>query len=513
MSTNDWSKAVSAHRGVEGGAPRLGRAARGLVFEEPLLFARSTPGRVGHSLPPCDVGEEEAGPVEIPDALRRKDIAGFPELSEPEVMRHFVRLSQWNYSIDSGFYPLGSCTMKYNPKINEAAARVEGMALFHPLQPDDEIQGALQLMHELQEDLAEISGMDAVSLQPAAGAQGELAGVMTIRAFHRARGEQRTKILIPESAHGTNPASAALCGYEVVALPAGEDGLLQPDVVRAAMGPDVAGLMITNPNTLGLFESHIEEIAEVVHTGGGFVYMDGANLNAVLGVTRPGDQGVDVMHFNLHKTFSTPHGGGGPGAGPIGVKAALAPFLPRPRVKKDGERYALDWDQPLSIGRVRSFLGNFGMFVRAWVYIREHGPAGLARISEMAVLNANYLRARLREHWNVACDRLCMHEVILNDKGLKEHGVKTLDVAKRLIDYGYHPPTVYFPLVVDGAIMIEPTESETVTTMDEFVDALLRIRDEAQTQPDLLHQAPHAAFRRRLDEVAAVKKLDLRWKG
>ena len=514
MSTHDWSKAVSqgGGHGATSPSPRLGGAARTLAFEEPLLFERSTPGRVGHSLQPCDVSDEEAGPSEISEASAREDIPGFPELSEPEVMRHFVRLSQWNFNIDAGFYPLGSCTMKYNPKINEAAARIEGMALIHPLQREEDLQGALQLMWELEGFLNEISGMDGVSLQPSAGAQGELAGVMTIRAYHESRGEKRTKILIPESAHGTNPASAALSGYEVQALPAGPDGLLHPDVVRAAMGPEVAGLMMTNPNTLGLFESHIAEICEIIHSGGGQVYMDGANLNAVLGVTRPGDQGVDVMHFNLHKTFSTPHGGGGPGSGPIGVKTQLVPFLPRPRVRNEGGKFHLDYDCPQSIGRVRTFLGNFGMFVRAWVYIREHGPAGLSRISEMAVTNANYLRARLREHWNVSHDRLCMHEVILDDKGLKEYGVKTLDVAKRLIDYGYHPPTVYFPLVVPGAIMIEPTESETLATMDEFADALLAIREEARTNPELLHDAPQGAFRRRMDEVAAVKKPDLRWR-
>ena len=483
----------------------------GLVFEEPTLFDLSTEGRIGHSLPPCDVSEDEATGAAIPEGLRRGRIAGFPQLSEPEVMRHFVRLSQWNYSIDSGFYPLGSCTMKYNPKINEVTARLEGFAALHPCQDDADIQGALELMALLEDQLAAVSGMDAVSLQPAAGAQGEITGIMMIRKWHESRGNARSKILIPDSAHGTNPASAALCGYKVVQLPSGPDGLLHPDVVREHMDSEVAGLMVTNPNTLGLFEEHIAEIAEVVHAGGGQVYMDGANLNAVMGVTRPGDQGVDVMHFNLHKTFSTPHGGGGPGAGPVGVRDHLVPHLPTPVIRRSDGGYSLDYDRPGSIGRVRTFYGNFGVLVRAHTYISELGTPGLTGISRLAVLNANYLRSRLKDSFTVAYPRSCMHEVVLSDTGFKELGVQTLDVAKRLIDYGYHPPTVYFPLVVHGALMIEPTESETRVTLDQFADAMLAVLDEAREHPDLLKTAPHNAFRRRLDETQAARHPDLRW--
>jgi glycine dehydrogenase subunit 2 len=402
--------------------------------------------------------------------------------------------------------------MKYNPKLNERAARLPGFAGAHPLQPDALAQGLLALLHRLESWLAEVSGMDRVSLQPAAGAQGELAGIMMIRAYHAQRGQRRHKVLVPESAHGTNPASAALNGYQVVAVPAGDDGILHPDAVASLMDDDVAALMVTNPNTLGIFERHIAEICDVVHARGGLVYGDGANLNAMLGVTRPGDQGIDVMHFNLHKTFSTPHGGGGPGAGPVGVKEILAPFLPAPlvRLREDG-RYELDRERPHSIGRLHGSHGNVGMLVRAYAYVRSLGPDGLRRCAEMAVLNANYLLARLRGRWHVPFDQPVMHECVLSDRALADTGVTTIDVAKRLIDYGYHPPTIYFPLVVEEALMVEPTESETKETLDAFCDAMLRIAEEAETSPDLLREAPHAAPLRRLDEATAARRPVLRW--
>jgi glycine dehydrogenase subunit 2 len=492
----------------------VGNASGGLAYEEPLLFERSRPGRDGIALARLDVPDVAPEDV-LPAELLRDDCEGLPELSEVEVVRHFTRISTWNYAVDLGLYPLGSCTMKYNPKLNEVAARLPGFALSHPLQPAALSQGILELMWELEGALAEISGMDRVSLQPAAGAQGELAGVMIIRAYHEQRGEKRTKVLVPDSAHGTNPASAALNGYEIVSVPSGDDGLLHPDAVAAAMGPDVAALMLTNPSTLGLFEEHIAELCEVVHAGGGLVYGDGANLNAILGITRPGDLGIDVMHFNLHKTFSTPHGGGGPGAGPVGVKNVLAPYLPTPVVRKlsgsEGAGFVLDYEFPHSIGRLHGNLGNVGMLVRAWAYIRSLGPDGLRRCAEMAVLNANYLLARLRDAYHVPYDRTVMHECILSDAKLSGTGVTTLDVAKRLIDHGYHPPTVYFPLIVPGALMIEPTESESREGLDTFVEALLSIEREARADPELVRGAPHATRLSRLDETRAARKPVLRW--
>jgi len=500
-----------SERGPEREGPeRVGHATRGLAWEEPLLFERSREGRAGAALPALDVPEVDLA-RELPGGVR-DDVPGLPELSEVEVVRHFTRLSTWNAAVDLGLYPLGSCTMKYNPKLNERAARLPGFALTHPLQPADAVQGLLALMHRLEAWLAEISGMDAVSLQPAAGAQGELAGIMMIRAYHERRGERRRKVLVPESAHGTNPASAALNGYDVVAVPAGEDGVLHPATVAAAMDEGVAALMVTNPNTLGIFERHIGAVCDVVHAKGGLVYGDGANLNAMLGVTRPGDQGIDVMHFNLHKTFSTPHGGGGPGAGPVGVKAALAPFLPVPVVRegRDG-RYALSEDVPHTIGRLHGHHGNVGMLVRAYAYIRSLGPDGLRRCSEMAVLNANYLLARLRARWHVPFDQPVMHECVLSDRALAETGVTTIDVAKRLIDYGYHPPTIYFPLVVHGALMIEPTESETPEELDRFAAALEAIEEEARRDPERVRSAPHRTRHARLDETRAARHPVLRW--
>ncbi|MHB1400150.1 MAG: aminomethyl-transferring glycine dehydrogenase subunit GcvPB [Trichloromonadaceae bacterium] len=479
----------------------------GLVLNEKLLFEHSDPGRKGYSLSALDVPA-----VELPAELTRSEIQGFPELSEVDVVRHFTRLSTWNYGVDSGFYPLGSCTMKYNPKVNEVAARIPGFTQVHPLTPDELCQGALGLLFQLQQALAEISGFEAITLQPAAGAHGELAGMLMIRAWHESRGARRHKVLIPDTAHGTNPATAALCGYEVVPIPSGPEGVLDLETVAAAMSDDVAALMVTNPNTLGLFESSIVEICQLVHERGGLVYCDGANLNALLGIARPGDLGIDVMHFNLHKTFSTPHGGGGPGAGPVGVTSALAPFLPLPVVVKDGESYRLCSDRPHSIGRLKAFYGNFGVLVRAWAYIRSLGPDGLKLASQMAVLNANYIRARLEGVFHLPYSGRSLHEVVFSDRKLAGD-CHTLDLAKRLIDYGYHPPTIYFPLVVKGAIMIEPTETESLETLDEFCEAMLQIAQEAVDQPELLLQAPMRTRVRRMDETAAARKPRLRWEG
>jgi len=493
---------------------QVGNAAGAVGYEEPLLFERSRPGRVGAALPAAEVPEVDPAAV-LPPALLRDDLPGLPELSEVDVVRHFTRLSTWNAAVDLALYPLGSCTMKYNPKVNERVARLPGFAEAHPLQPPELLQGFLALCFELERHLCEVSGMDRASLQPAAGAQGELCGIMMIRKYHESRGERRTKVLIPDTAHGTNPASAALNGYDVVAIPSGPDGILHPEDVEAAMAEDVAGLMITNPNTLGLFEEHIARICEIVHARGGLVYGDGANLNALLGVTRPGDVGIDVIHFNLHKTFSTPHGGGGPGAGPVGVKNALAPHLPVPVIRRlaesEGGGFGLDADFPLSIGRLHGHFGNAGMFVRAYAYLRSLGPEGLRRCAEMAVLNANYLLARLRDTWHVPYDRPVMHECVLSDKGLHGTGVSTMDVAKRLIDHGYHPPTIYFPLVVHGAIMIEPTESESLEGLDRFAEALLAIEREAREDPERVRGAPHHTRRTRLDETRAARRPGLRW--
>jgi glycine dehydrogenase subunit 2 len=487
-----------------------GNAARGFSYEEDLLFERSRPGRCGVDLPRNDVPEVDAG-AQLGE-LARDTLDGVPELSEVEVVRHFTRLSTWNTAVDLGLYPLGSCTMKYNPKLNERVARLPGFAAAHPLSPASETQGLLALFWQLERFLAEISGMDRVTLQPAAGAQGELAGIMMIRAYHARRGERRTRVLVPDSAHGTNPASAALNGYQVVSVPSADDGILHPGAVAAAMSEDVAGLMITNPNTLGIFETHLAEICEVVHAKGGLVYGDGANLNALVGVARPGDLGIDVMHFNLHKTFSTPHGGGGPGAGPVGVKASLAPHLPTPVVERDANGgYRWNHDLPLSIGRLHGSHGNVGMLVRAFAYIRALGPDGLRRATELAVLNANYLLARLRGAYHVPYANPILHECVVTDRALADTGVTTLDVAKRLIDHGYHPPTVYFPLIVNGALMIEPTESESKEGLDRFADALLAIADEARENPDLVRGAPHSTRRRRLDETRAARKPVLRW--
>jgi len=482
---------------------------RSLRAPEKLLFELSRSGRRGFALPALDVPSGDGADL---DARYTRDaIEGFPELSEVEIVRHYTRLSRLNYAIDLGLYPLGSCTMKYNPKVHETVARLAGFADSHPQLPPAAAQGCLRLMHDLERALCAICGMDRFTLQPAAGAQGELTGIMMARAYHRERGNPRQVVLIPDSAHGTNPASAHIAGYRVEQLPSNERGCVDLGALRRRMSPDVALLMLTNPNTLGVFEGEIQEIASAVHAGGALLYMDGANLNAFVGVARPGDMGVDLHHLNLHKTFSTPHGGGGPGAGPVGVKRHLEPYLPVPTVEKEGETYVLRHDRPKSIGKVRSFFGNFGMFVRTFAYILALGPDGLRRMAETAVLNANYLRRKLESAYHLPYDAPSLHEVVLSDRNLEDTGVHTLDIAKRLMDYGFHPPTIYFPLIVKGALMIEPTESESREELDAFVDAMLRIHEEARSNPDLVRTAPHTTPVRRLDEVGAARNPVIRW--
>jgi glycine dehydrogenase subunit 2 len=484
---------------------------RGLILNEPLVFEQGSPGRTAYSLPPSDVPERKAEAL-IPKRLLRDGIPGLPELSEVDVMRHFTRISQWNYCVDLGFYPLGSCTMKYNPRINEDMARIPGFAKAHPYQPEEVSQGALQLMWELEQYLADVSGMDRVTLQPSAGAHGELTGVMMIRSYHASRGNPRSKILIPDSAHGTNPASSALCGYKVVPVKEGPRGVVEPKAVAEVMDDEVAAIMVTNPNTLGLFEDRIIEVAKIVHAKGGQVYCDGANLNSVMGVSRPGDWGVDVIQINLHKTFSQPHGGGGPGAGPVALKKHLAPFMPVPTVEKQGNRFLLDYKRPKSIGKVRAFYASFGVMVRSYTYIRSMGPAGLRRAAEVAVLNANYILSQLKGVYHLPYDRHCMHECVFTDALQARHDIHTLDIAKRLIDYGFHPPTIYFPLIVKGALMIEPTETESKETIDQFVAAMKRIAQEAQENPELLRLAPHNPRVTRMNETKAAREPKLRWR-
>ena len=472
-----------------------------------LLFESGSAGRSA-VLWPAEAGRMEDA---IPADLLRADIAGFPELGELEVLRHFTRLSQRNFAIESQFYPLGSCTMKYNPKLNETVARYPGFAQVHPLAPSDLLQGALELLYRLERALAEISGMDQVSLQPSAGAQGELTGLMLIRACLTGRGDPRKKIIVPDTAHGTNPASSTLCGYDVVQISSNERGVIDAATVAKTMDESIAALMITNPNTLGLFETNIEAITEVVHAKGGMVYLDGANLNALMGIAKPGHMGVDVLHMNLHKTFSTPHGSGGPGAGPVAVKQTLVDYLPVPRIVKRGERFELDESDAKSVGRVRSFFGNFGILVRAYAYILSLGGDGLEEVSRMALLNANYIRRKLEKNYQIAFNEPCMHECIFTDRLQQKSGVSTLDIAKRLLDYGHHPPTIYFPLVVSGALMIEPTETETRETLDDFVDAMLAIAQEAKNDPELVKNAPYSTPVRRLDEARAARRPVLRW--
>jgi glycine dehydrogenase subunit 2 len=476
-----------------------------------LIFEISKEGRQGCKLPPCDVESIDIKEI-IPKHLLGKTDISLPEVSEVDVVRHFTLLSNKNYGLDAGFYPLGSCTMKYNPKINEDMASVPAFTGIHPYQSEKTVQGSLQLMYELGEKLAEVCGMDQVSLQPAAGAHGELAGLMIIKAFHENRGDfKRKKIIVPDSAHGTNPASANVVGFEIVEIKSNEKGNVDLDSLKAVLSDEIAGLMLTNPNTLGLFDENIKEISCLVHETGGLVYYDGANLNAIMGTSRPGDMGFDVVHMNLHKTFSTPHGGGGPGSGPIGVKKELIEYLPVPIIEKREESFILNYDKPLSIGKVKSFYGNFAILVRAYTYILSMGAQGLKKASEMAVLNANYMKSRLKDYYYLPIDRVCMHEFVLGGlvQGLSE--VTTLDIAKRLLDYGYHPPTIYFPLIIDNAIMIEPTETESLETMDAFIEAMINISKEAKENPQLLKMAPYNTSVRRLDEVRAARNPVLKY--
>jgi glycine dehydrogenase subunit 2 len=473
---------------------------------EPLIFELSSPGRKAYTLPELDV------PVSsIPDGSVRDGLK-LPEVSELEFVRHYTHLSQKNYSIDTVFYPLGSCTMKYNPKVHEKAASIEGLTQVHPLQPAQTVQGSLELMYNLQEALKEISGFAGISLQPAAGAHGEFAGVLIMRAYHASRGDvKRTRVLVPDSAHGTNPATSAMSGFTVVQIPSDGRGNVDLEALKSQCDDTVVGLMLTNPNTLGLFEEHVLEVCETVHACGGLMYGDGANLNALLGIARPGDLGFDVMHFNLHKTFTTPHGGGGPGSGPVGVSPQLAPFLPGPIVQKAGEQYVLDVPEK-SIGRLKAFFGNYGMFIRAYIYIRMLGPEGLRAVADHAVLNANYLKALVSPHFSLAVERTCMHEFVVHGD-VAGTDVRALDVSKRLIDYGYHPPTNYFPLIVHDALMIEPTETESKQTLDGFAEALAKIAEEARDDAETLHSAPHTTPVSRLDEVKAARNPVLCYKG
>ncbi len=522
---SDPSGRGAAFSGAEGGDE--------LTVVEPLIFEASRPERRAVRFPPASAAAREAAAAqpELPASVRRESAPRLPEVSELDLLRHFNRLAHLNHAIDLGFYPLGSCTMKYNPKVNEWAARLPGLADSHPLDPEAMSQGSLELMWLLAELLKEISGFPAVSLQPAAGAHGELTGMLMTRAYHRDRGEgeQRTKVLVPDSSHGTNPATATMVGYEAVTIPSNARGGIDLEALRAALGPDVAALMITNPSTLGIFEDQIDQVLAAVREAGAIAYMDGANLNAILGRFRPGEAGFDVMHFNLHKTFSTPHGGGGPGAGPVGVSERLEPYLPSPMpvlVEGDpdavranawagrstvGARFALDADRPRSIGKVRSCYGNFGMFVRAYTYIRSNGGDGLRTISDDAVLAANYLRVRLADAYDLPFDRVCKHEVVFSGRRQKrEHGISTLDMAKAILDHGIHPPTIYFPLIVEEALMIEPTETESLETLDRFVEVMHGIAETAATDPEAIKRAPATTPVGRLDEAAAARRPDLR---
>lgn len=478
---------------------------------QPLIFEISTEGRIGYSLPDLDVPEVDLASL-LPEGMVREEAAKLPEVSELDIMRHYTALSNRNHGVDSGFYPLGSCTMKYNPKINESVARFPGFANIHPLQDESSVQGAMELMYDLQEHLIEITGMDDVTLQPAAGAHGEWTALMMIRAFHEANGDHhRTKVIVPDSAHGTNPASATVAGFETITVKSDEHGLVDLEDLRRVAGDDTAALMLTNPNTLGLFEEHILEMASIIHGVGGKLYYDGANLNAVMSKARPGDMGFDCVHLNLHKTFTGPHGGGGPGSGPVGVKKDLIPFLPAPVLVKKDDRYTFDYDRPQAIGRVKPFYGNFGINVRAYTYIRSMGPDGLKAVTEYAVLNANYMMRRLEPYFDLPYNRHCKHEFVLSGRRQKKLGVRTLDMAKRLLDFGYHPPTIYFPLNVEEGMMIEPTETESKETLDAFCDAMIQIAKEAEENPEMVQNAPHTTVINRLDETKAARKPILRY--
>jgi glycine dehydrogenase subunit 2 len=514
---------------IENSGPRtIGKVRPHQTQNEGLVFEKSSPGKKAYKLPPLDV--PAADPAALLGNAHRKDAAGLPELSEIEIIRHFTRLSTWNYAIDLGMYPLGSCTMKYNPRVNEFVSRIEGLAEAHPYRPESLAQGALEIIDLLQRCLLEITGMEAITLQPAAGAHGEFTGILLIRAWHESQGNARRKVLIPDSAHGTNPATAAICGYEVENLKSNANGGIDLEALVRQVDEDTAALMLTNPSTLGVFENEIHRIADILHAKGAQLYMDGANMNALVGKVRPGDFGVDVMHLNLHKTFSTPHGGGGPGSGPVACKGHLEPFLPTPvlvrrsklqtQVPKQGpgatnaeSQLAWEYDRPKSVGRVRAFYGNTGMFIRALAYILANGPDGLRQTTEDAVLNANYIRKKLEDLYELPYKTPSMHEVVFSDKRQAAKGVKTGDIAKRLIDYGFHPYTVSFPLIVPGALMIEPTESESLEELDLFIDAMRSIAREVEETPEVVKTAPHSTRVSRLDEVQAARKPILRWRA
>ena len=479
-------------------------------MREPLIFEKSRPGRRGCSLPECDVDQESLEKL-IPKKYLRQGSLGLPEVSEPDVVRHFIRLSQQNMGIDTHFYPLGSCTMKYNPKVNEDIANLPGFTRVHPYQPQVSVQGTLQLLYDMEKLLCEISGMDRVSLQPAAGAHGELTSLMMINAYYEDKKEHRDTVLIPDSAHGTNPASSHLCGFQVIEVKSNKNGGIDLENLKDKMSKKVAALMLTIPNTLGLFERNILEVSRIIHDRGGFLYLDGANLNAFLGIVKPSDLGIDIMHFNLHKTFSTPHGGGGPGSGPVGVKGRLATYLPVPTVEKNKKGYYLDYDRAKSIGKVRSFYGNIEVITKAYCYLRSLGKEGLKKISHNAVLNANYLMKRLKKFFYLPYDQPCMHEFVLSAEDKKTKDARALDIAKRLLDFGFHPPTIYFPLIVKEALMIEPTETESKETLDAFISSMIQIRKEIEGNPSLVKEAPQNLSIGRLDEVKAAKELKLRW--
>jgi glycine dehydrogenase subunit 2 len=487
------------------------KVSKHIVQNEPLLFELSSPGKRGYQLPELDVPAVNPAEVLGPENVR-PEIEGFPEVSEIEAIRHFTRLSTWNYSIDLGLYPLGSCTMKYNPRVNELVARTEGLAWAHPYQPEALSQGCMEVIAALERALAEITGMDAVTLQPAAGAHGEFTGILMIRALLETRGNPRKKILVPDSAHGTNPATAMMVGYSVTNIKSNDRGMVDLEVLERATTEEVAGLMITNPNTVGVFEENIRKICSIMHDKGALVYMDGANMNALVGIVRPGELGIDVMHLNLHKTFSTPHGGGGPGSGAVAVQKVLTPFLPSPRLKREGDQWKWNYDLPQSVGRVRAYYGNFGVLVRALAYIMAHGGNGLRQATLDALLNANYLRTLLEPHYELAYRAPSMHECVFSDDRQAKRGVRTGDIGKRLIDYGFHPYTVSFPLIVRGALMIEPTETESKLELDLFADAMISIAKEAEENPELVLTAPHSTRIRRVDEVTAARRPILRWK-
>ena len=472
----------------------------------PLIFERSREGRYAYSLPQSDIKTDSVESI-LDDKFIRKNKAEFPEVAELDLVRHYTELSNKNFGVDSGFYPLGSCTMKYNPKINEKVARIPGFAESHPLQEEEQVQGSLEIVYSLQEELKEITGMDEVTLQPAAGAHGEWTALMIFKAYHLDNGEgHRDEVIVPDSAHGTNPASASFAGFKAVTVKSNERGEVDIEDLKRVVNENTAAIMLTNPNTLGIFEKNIIEIREIVHEAGGLLYYDGANLNAIMDKVRPGDMGFDAVHLNLHKTFTGPHGGGGPGSGPVGVKKELASYLPKPMVIKDGDTFKYDNDIKNSIGRVKPFYGNFGIYLRAYTYIRTMGAEGLREVSEAAVLNANYIKASLKDHYEIPYEQYCKHEFVLSGSKQKEHGVRTLDMAKRLLDFGVHPPTIYFPLNVEEGMMIEPTETESKETLDYFIDAMIQIAEEAKNDPDKVLEAPHSTIIDRLDETTAARK-------